>query len=52
MNDNFTKEEIDYLLLRFNQAKTEKTYRVTPEFMKKLEEERLEYQRQKQKLKN
>ena len=42
-----TMEEIEYLLYRFNQAKTEKTYRVTPDFMKELEKERLEYQKQK-----
>ena len=52
MKDNFTQEEIDYLLMRFNQAKYGKTYRATPEFMKDLEEERLEYQKQKLSLLN
>ena len=48
--DNFTEEEIEYLLYRFNKAKTEKTYRVTPDFMKELEKERLEWQKQKKEL--
>lgn len=52
MEDNFTREEIDYLLMRFDQAKHGKTYRATPEFMKNLEGERLEYQKQKLSLLN
>ena len=52
MNDNFTKEEIDYLLMRFNQAKHGKTHLVTPEYMRDLERRRLERQKTKAKTKN
>lgn len=47
MEDNFTQEEIDYLLMRFNQAKYGKTHLVTPEYMEDLERRRLERQKQK-----
>ena len=49
--DNFTKEEIEYLLHSFNQAKSERSqsHLVTPEYIEDLKRRRLEHQRQKNK---
>ena len=49
--DNFSKEEIKYLLECFNQAKSGEAHLVTPEYMRDLKKRRLEYQKQK-KVKN
>ena len=45
--DNFTEEEIEYLLKCFNQAKNGKAHLVTPEYMADLNRRRLERQKQK-----
>lgn len=52
MGDNFTQEEIDYLLRKFNQAKYGKTHLVTSEYMRDLERRRLERRKQKLSLLN